>query len=98
MKYYGIEIKRFCGVDVSTDSPIPVIIPEFLVNIPQRRNNFIVELNAVDKENFVCLFNIPSRQVFKAVYEVKDKENFAVMIDKKPRNSFNVIMAEYEVN
>ena len=96
MKYYGIEICRFCGVDVSTD--VPSISPDFIVKISQKNKGLLVAVDTVNVVDFSCVINKTSKNKLKAVYRVSDTEEFTVVIDRKPSNKLIAIMADYEVN
>lgn len=96
MKYYGIEICRFCGVDVSTSTPS--ILPEFIVNMVGSAKSMFAVFETADVESFVCVMNRTSNDIFQAVFEAVDTEVFTANITGSREYSPLVEMDEYELN
>lgn len=96
MKYYGIEIKRFCGVDVSTNTPS--ILPEFIVRMAESVKSMFAVVEASDVESFVCVMNRTNDNVFRVVYETVDTETFTANITGNKDYSPLVEMDDYELN
>lgn len=96
MKYYGIEIKRFCGVDISTNTPS--ILPEFIVRMAESVKSMFAVVEASDVESFVCVMNKTSNDIFQAVFEAVDTETFTANITGSREYSPLVEMDKYELN
>lgn len=96
MKYYGIEICRFCGVNVKSDAP--VIIPEFIVRMIESVKTFIVSVNEVNVESFICVMNRTNENIFRALYEESDIEIFNSRIENDKDIIPLVEMNDFNIN
>ena len=96
MRYYGIEICRFCGVNVKSDAP--VTIPEFIVRMAESIKSFIVNADAVDVESFICVMNKTNENIFRVLHEENDIEVFKVNIESD-RNIIPLVeMNDFSLN
>ena len=96
MKYYGIEICKFCGIPVSTSTPS--ILPEFVVHMTESIKTFLVNVDTFDCEEFTCVFNKTNENSFKAIMEVVDTEDFVVNITGNRNYSPLVKMDDFDIN
>lgn len=96
MKYYGIEICRFCGVNVKSDAP--VVLPEFIVRMAESIKSFIVNADAVDVESFICVMNKANENNLKVIYEINEIETFTANIEND-RNIIPLVeMNDFNIN
>lgn len=86
MKWFGLDINKFCGVEITST---PKILPVFTVNIQRPNRVFRAFYDNVGIENFAVKINKPGK-VFKAVQDSFEYEAFVMKLDK-PKKQFRAI-------
>lgn len=97
MKYYGLEIRKFCGVDVSTSNI--EIVPEFITSIINNNTlSMIAVVSNSDAERFISKFSKSISEKTNIVFNIVDTYSFINCVVNNKKLSPLIEMMDYDIN